>query len=180
MLVAFAPMTTDADVEGCSELVRHIAKREGKEGDLLLDSKAPQDTCASGDDIYFVCKHILRPNRRESFERHARKVVADMNGSRGDDGTLSFQMYFPIDETDTDQSTCHLIEHYRNSAAAAAHVRSMQKNQDRNRAIYECADIERLEVYGAASAELKEIMSKEAYSVVYFGPSGIGIGVTRG
>jgi hypothetical protein len=52
----------------------------------------------------------------------------------------------------------------------------MQKNQHRNKAINECAEIERLEVYGAASAELKEILSEEAYSVVYFGPSG----VTRG
>lgn len=113
--------------------------------------------CVSGDVIYFVCKHILRPNRRESFERQARKVVSDMKGSRGDDGTLSFQMYFPIDETNADQSTCYLIEHYRDSAAAAAHVRTMQKNQDRNKAIYECADIERQEVYGAASVEIERL-----------------------
>ena len=29
VLVDFAPMTTDADAEGCSELVRHIAERDG-------------------------------------------------------------------------------------------------------------------------------------------------------
>lgn len=62
-----------------------------------------------------------------------------------DDDTLSFQMYFPTDPgddgDDTDKSTrCHLIEHYRDSAAASAHERNMQKNQDRNKAIYECED----------------------------------------
>ena len=173
VLVDFAPMTTAADVEGCSELVRHVAERDGGNASNV------QDACASGDDIYFVCKHILRRNRRESFEHHARKVVSDMNGSRGDDGTLSFQMYFPTDSgDDVDQSTCHLIEHYRNSTAAAAHVRSMRKNQDRNKAINDCADIECLEVYGAASVELKEVLKEETYPVVYFGPSRIG--VTRG
>merc|ERR1719253_1291236 len=40
VLVDFAPMTTDADVEGCSELVRHIAERDGGKEDLLLDSNA--------------------------------------------------------------------------------------------------------------------------------------------
>jgi len=39
VLVDFAPMTTAADVGGCSELVRHVAERDGgKEDDLLLDS----------------------------------------------------------------------------------------------------------------------------------------------
>lgn len=104
-----------------------------------------------------------------------------MRASQGDDGTLSFQMYFPnegvegVDGTCTDQSTCHLIEHYQNSAAAAAHIRSMQKNRYRNRAIHDCADIICLEVYGAASAELKQLLSEEEYSVVYLGPSGIGL-----
>ena len=120
-------------------------------------------------------------NRRESLERHARNIVSDVNGSRGDDGTLSFQMYFPTDlDDDADQSTCHLIEHYQNSTTAAAHLRNMQTYRNRNKVIHECADIERLEVYGKASPELKDILSEEAYmySVVYFGPSDIG--VTRG
>jgi len=72
-----------------------------------------------GHDIYFVCKHILRPNRLKSFERNARKAVSEMGV---DDDTLSFQMYFSTDPgddgPDTDKSTrCHLIEHYQDSAA---------------------------------------------------------------
>jgi quinol monooxygenase YgiN len=147
VLVDFAPMTTAVDVEGCSELVRQIAERDGKKDALLDNSNASRDASTGGDAIYFVCKHILRPNRRKSFERHARKVVSDMNPSRGDDGTLSFhivvsevmssmnpsrgddgalsfQMYYPFDlDRDADpSSSCHLIEHYRNSAAAAAHA----------------------------------------------------------
>ena len=109
-------------------------------------------------------------NRRE-FERHARNIVSD----------VSFQMYFPTDlDDDADQSTCHFIKHYQNSTTAAAHLRNMQTYRNRNKVIHECADIERLEVYGKASPELKDILSEEAYmySVVYFGPSDIG--VTRG
>lgn len=45
VLVDFAPMTTAADVEGCSELFRHVAQRDGKKDAVLLDSNAPQDTC---------------------------------------------------------------------------------------------------------------------------------------
>ena len=40
VLVDFAPITTAADVEGCSELVRHVAERDDEKDDLFLDSNA--------------------------------------------------------------------------------------------------------------------------------------------
>jgi quinol monooxygenase YgiN len=128
-----------------------------------------------------VCKQIIHPNKLDSFRSLARQAIVDIkSGEAG--GTLSFQFHFSSDHGDeqssrsTSSSThCHTLEHYRDSAAAAEHIHKMQQNKHRNAAITECAKIIVLEVYGPASAELKELLRKEEYIVAYHGPCEISL-----
>jgi quinol monooxygenase YgiN len=126
-------------------------------------------TCAEADDanIFFVCKQIIHPGKLDSFRSHAQQAIVAIKASEAD-GTLSFRMHF---SSDHGEDQCTIKERYRDSAAAEQHIRNMRQNEHRNAAITECAKIISLEVYGPASAELKELLKAEDYSVAYLGPS---------
>ncbi|KAL7551767.1 hypothetical protein ACHAWF_014959 [Thalassiosira exigua] len=152
-LTYFAPTTVD---------LNHHIKNVGKMVRLVDECANNANGTVDSDDetITFVCKMELVKGRAEEFKQHARKAAENIEATESND-TLSFNII-------CGDTTCHTLERYRDSHAAAKHILNMRKNLHRNAAITNCSNVTVLEVYGNADKELKALLNGEDYDVAYF------------
>lgn len=144
----------------------------GKMVQLVGDScESPEGKEEEDSEIMFICKMIICSDKFVDFQYHARKAVRKIKSTETE-GTLSFDMYL---SESVARHSCHTVERYRDSSSALEHILNMQKNEDRNAAITQYSQVTVLEVYGRASEELKDLLSKEDYLVQYYGSCGISI-----
>lgn len=110
------------------------------------------------EDIYWVCVFSVDPPRFEEFKA----VVAPLvEATRAEDGSMAYEY-----NVSADQSSIHILEHYRDSAAVVAHVtKTFSRFADAFTAL---ASVQSFVVYGSPSAEARAIL--DGFGAVYMTP----------
>jgi quinol monooxygenase YgiN len=100
--------------------------------------------------VYWILELQLRPGKERDFHELMREMVADTRDN--EPGTLSYEWSLSKDD-----ATCHIFEHYSNSAAVMVHLAKFGEAYAER--FFDMLSPSRFVIYGSPSQLVKDALS---------------------